>query len=224
MYLVPLCLYCCPGKRVSHYLGDMHASGLIVGLNCRSPDQKHPVKINILHLLLLPFLLSPSLLSPSLPPLPPLPSPSLPSPPLPYTALPSPPLPSPPLPSPPLPSLPSVPLVTQQIHCPFQHKQSPSLNERQQYVDFDGTYSNYNRILTGVPQGSILGPLLFIIYINDIAQSSKHLNFMIYADDRYYNMTFSPGNAVTSPLRSLLLSPVGDLCSEVPLYQNIVIV
>ena len=54
------------------------------------------------------------------------------------------------------------------------------LNERQQYVDFDGTPSNYSRILTGVPQGSILGPLL---YINDIAQSSKHFNFIIYADD-----------------------------------------
>ena len=57
------------------------------------------------------------------------------------------------------------------------------LNERQQYVDFDRTPSNYNRILTGVPQGSILGPLLFIIYINDIAQSSQHFNFIIYADD-----------------------------------------
>ena len=57
------------------------------------------------------------------------------------------------------------------------------LNERQQYVDFDGMPSNYNRILTGVPQGSILGPLLFIIYSNDIAQSSKHFNFIIYADD-----------------------------------------
>ena len=53
MYLMTLCLYCCPGKRVSRYLGDLHASGLIVGLNCRSPDQKHPVKINILLLLLL---------------------------------------------------------------------------------------------------------------------------------------------------------------------------
>ena len=40
MYLVPLCLYCCPGKRVSHYLGDLHGSGLIVGLNCRFPDKK----------------------------------------------------------------------------------------------------------------------------------------------------------------------------------------
>ena len=57
------------------------------------------------------------------------------------------------------------------------------LNERQQYVDLDGTNSNYNRILTGVSQGSILGPLLFIIYINDIGQSSKHFNFIIYADD-----------------------------------------
>ena len=57
------------------------------------------------------------------------------------------------------------------------------LNERQQYVDLDGTTSNNNRILTGVPQGSILGPLLFIIYINDIAKSSKHFNFIIYADD-----------------------------------------
>ena len=53
MYLVLLCLYCCPGKCVSHYLGDLHASGLTVGLNCRSPDQKHAVKINILLLFLL---------------------------------------------------------------------------------------------------------------------------------------------------------------------------
>ena len=61
----------------------------------------------------LPSLLSPSLLSPSLlsPSLPPLPSP------------PPSPLPSPPLP-PPFP--PSLPLVAQQIHCPFQPKQSPS--------------------------------------------------------------------------------------------------
>ena len=57
------------------------------------------------------------------------------------------------------------------------------VNERQQYVDLDGTTSNNNRILTGIPQGFILGPLLFIIYINDITQSSKHFNFIIYADD-----------------------------------------
>ena len=44
----------CGNNNVST-LGDLHASGLIVGLNCRSPDQKHPVKINILLLLLLPY-------------------------------------------------------------------------------------------------------------------------------------------------------------------------
>ena len=38
-------------------------------------------------------------------------------------------------------------------------------------------------IATGVPQGSIVGPLIFIIYLNDFAQASKMFNFLIYADD-----------------------------------------
>ena len=57
------------------------------------------------------------------------------------------------------------------------------LTERKQYVIYNETPSELGSITTGVPQGSILGPLLFIIYINDIAQSTSHFNFITYADD-----------------------------------------
>ena len=57
------------------------------------------------------------------------------------------------------------------------------LYNRQQYVSFNAQDSQKQNILCGVPQGSILGPLLFIIYINDIINSSSFLNFVLFADD-----------------------------------------
>ena len=57
------------------------------------------------------------------------------------------------------------------------------LSNRQQFVDFDGTVSDVCTLSTVVPQGSILGPLLFIIYMNDIHIASKQFNFILYADD-----------------------------------------
>ena len=57
------------------------------------------------------------------------------------------------------------------------------LRGRSQYVDYDGLHSSVRSIKSGVPQGWILGPLLFIIYMNDINISSQKLNFILYVDD-----------------------------------------
>jgi hypothetical protein len=57
------------------------------------------------------------------------------------------------------------------------------LNNREQYVEYNGTKSSYLKISCGVPQGSILGPLLFLLYINDIPNASKVLHLILFADD-----------------------------------------
>ncbi len=57
------------------------------------------------------------------------------------------------------------------------------LSNRVQFVSIEDKTSSAKRIKHGVPQGSILGPLLFILYINDLPNISEKVRFILYADD-----------------------------------------
>ena len=65
------------------------------------------------------------------------------------------------------------------------------LSDRYQFVEIDGIKSDLNRLYTGVPQGSILGPLLFLIYMNDICNSTNKFEFILYADDTTLYISFT---------------------------------
>ena len=57
------------------------------------------------------------------------------------------------------------------------------LSGKQQFVSFQSNNSKKSFIKCGVPQGSILGPLLFLVYVNDIINSAPLLNYTLFADD-----------------------------------------
>ena len=57
------------------------------------------------------------------------------------------------------------------------------LKNRKQCVKIGHSISSYRQVTMGVPQGSILGPVLFLIYVNDLPQISPHITCLLYADD-----------------------------------------
>ena len=74
------------------------------------------------------------------------------------------------------------------------------LNNRNQRVRINSTYSSWSQIIYGVPQGSILGPLLFNIYLSDLFLFTVDSNIANYADD---NSPYSCENDIESVIVQL---------------------
>jgi hypothetical protein len=73
------------------------------------------------------------------------------------------------------------------------------LSDRSQYVSYKDTNSDSQFISCGVPQGSVLGPLLFIVYTNDLPNSLKHSQCILFADDTtVYKSSPNIHDAITS--------------------------
>ena len=70
------------------------------------------------------------------------------------------------------------------------------LSDRKQYSVVDGCRSGVARIRCGVPQGSCIGPLLFLVFINDLPNVSSIFKYVLFADDSTLSVSFDPKSSV----------------------------
>jgi retron-type reverse transcriptase len=69
------------------------------------------------------------------------------------------------------------------INCNAFHWIKDFLTDRTQTVILEGEKSNKIPVTSGVPQGTVLGPILFLIFINDLAEYIQHSTLRLFADD-----------------------------------------
>ena len=93
------------------------------------------------------------------------------------------------------------------------------LKNRKQYTEIEESKSEILPLTIGVPQGSILGPLLFIIYINDLSESTTKFDFIIYADDTTSSSTINSFNNEHSNVDTQTL--INDELSNIIEWLNI---
>lgn len=72
---------------------------------------------------------------------------------------------------------------------------SSFLKNRRQRVVIEGIESNFCQVLSGVPQGSVLGPTLFLVYINDITSCINYSTIKLFADDTLLYLPLSDNNS-----------------------------
>ena len=82
------------------------------------------------------------------------------------------------------------------------------LSKRKQRVVLNGQHSSRADIKAGVPQGSILGPLIFLVYINDLTRD-LHYNPKLFADDTSLFLTITD-EALSNPHLNDDLSKIND--------------
>ena len=88
------------------------------------------------------------------------------------------------------------------------------LTDRQQRVLFNGDLSDWGAVIIGVPQGSILGPLLFALYLNDLPVVVKHCFLDLYADDAELHYSHPDLDVVEAYVQSDLDAVALWLCSS----------
>ena len=95
------------------------------------------------------------------------------------------------------------------------------LSDREQVVEVNGVLSDWGKIKHGVPQGSILGPLLFLLYINDISKSSNILQFFLFADDTTVFYSADPKDPNTEKILNDELEKVSGWLAANKLSLNV---
>ena len=74
-------------------------------------------------------------------------------------------------------------LTSYGVTGPIYHWIADFLSDRKQFVSLNSASSVFSSVVSGVPQGSVLGPLLFLIFINDIVNCVKYSKISMFADD-----------------------------------------
>ena len=88
------------------------------------------------------------------------------------------------------------------------------LSKRKQKVFVNGVESNFYFLKSGVPQGSILGPFLFIVYINDMARATNYFTVRLFAHDTSLTAVGSDLDVLIQRISSKLPPVYEWLCSN----------